>query len=586
MSLGGTELIKAKRDFHQAHQRAAMERIIASLTGRSADLLSFQEVYEKLKATTGADRGLHEIQLAAIVGSVGRYQDFSRTFLPRQASDESRWVNVRTAVGERAVDALPPIKVYKIGEAYFVQDGHHRISIARQAGQATIQAYVTEVRTRAPLSAGVDLQELIVKSEYATFLEYTQLDRLRPGADLTLTIPGGYGRFEAHIEAHRFINEMAQGREVDWSTAVTDWYDEAYLPVLGTIREQEILRDFPGRTEADLYLWISDHQLALKQELGWRMRPEVAAVSLPRARTGISAGNSRLARLWSVARGRLGAFLAYRQRPSINRWHHEKLITRYSASLFADLLVPLDGCESAWVALEQAALIAQQECSTVHGLLMVASQEFAGAAALQARFESRCREAGVEGHLVLDTGRPVAAVQARAPLVDLVVLDPYFADAGIHDGQAGAAGQAGATCRAIARRGVRPMLIASAKPSLLARPLLVLDNSAGARDALFVATYLAELWRRPLHVLAPAARSRSQEQAATYARRYLQMHEVEATFSVTDRSPAETLLATVAAQGNDLIITARRGLQSRTAGWLRRSHPLLTDAGVPLLICG
>jgi hypothetical protein len=581
MNLGRTELITAKRDFHQAHQQAAMERVMASLTGRPADLLSFQEVYEKLKATVGPDKGLHEIPLDAIVGSVGRYHDFSRTFLPRRVSDEGRWVNVRTAVGERAIDALPPIKVYKIGEAYFVQDGHHRISIARQTGQITIHAYVTEVHTRAPLTAGVDLEELIVKSEYAAFLEYTQLDRLRPGANLTLTIPGGYSRFEAHIEAHRFIAEMAQNREIDWLTAVTNWYDDAYLPVLGTIREQEMLRDFPGRTEADLYLWISDHQLALKRELGWHIRPEVAAANLPRTRAGAPAGNRRVNRLLTVARGRIGALLAYRQRPSISRWHHEKLLTRYSACLFADLLAPLDGSDSAWMAFEQAILIAQQECATLHGLLIGANA--AGhehTAALQAHFDCRCREAGIDGHLVVDNRAPVAAVQARAGLVDLVVLARYFGDV------ARDTLQAGATCRAVARRGVRPLFIAAGKPSPLERPLLALDNSAGAREALFTATYLAELWQRPLHVVTPEARSRSEEQAAIYAHRYLQMHEVEATFSIIGRSPAEMLVERAAAQGNDLIIAARRSLQSRTAALLHRPNLLPAGTGIPLLICG
>jgi hypothetical protein len=583
MNWDGTKLIQAKRDFDKARQQAAMERIMASLTGRPVDLLSFQEVYEKLKATLGADRGLHEIPLAAIVGSVGRYQDFSRTFLPRRSSDEVRWVNVKTAVGERAVDALPPITVYKIGEAYFVQDGHHRISIARQAGQSTIQAYVTEVRTRAPLTAGVDPGELIVKSEYAAFLEYTQLDRIRPGADLTLTIPGRYGRLEAHIEALRFLAETAQGGEIDWKTAVGNWYDEAYLPVLATIREQNILRDFPGRTEADLYLWISDHQLALRQELGWRVRPEVAALNLPRSPADVSISDSRVQRLLKSVRFRILDLLTRRHKPSISRWHREKLVTRYSASLFKDLLVPLSGDGAGWTAFQQAAVIARHECATVHGLLVlenVAAKQSAGAAAIQATFESRCREAGVDCHLSLDVGRPATVVEARSPLVDLVVLDR-------HNGNLGATrGWPGATCQTVARRCVRPVLIVAETPSAMERPLLVVDRSAGAREALFVAAYLAELWQRPLLVLANGPRSQVLEQTVAYTRRYLQMHEVEATFIMTGRATGEVLLEMAAAHGNDLIIAAGGSLQSRTAAFLRRPNPLLTRANVPLLICG
>jgi nucleotide-binding universal stress UspA family protein len=583
MSLGGAELIQARRDFHQARQRAAMERVLAGLTGRPADLLSFQEVYEKLKATIGAEKGLHEIPLDAIVGSVGRYQDFSRTFLPRHNANELRWVNVKTAVGTRAIDALPPIKVYKIGEAYFVQDGHHRISIARQTGQITIQAYVTEVRTRAPLTAGVGPDELIVKSEYAAFLESTQLDRLRPGADLTLTIPGRYGRFKAHIEAHRFIAEMAQEKEIDWSTAVGHWYDEAYLPVLAAIREQNILRDFPGRTEADLYLWISDHQLAIRQELGWPVRPEVAAVNLARDPAGMTFSGGRARRLLIGARSRLARFMRYRQEPGISRWHQEKLVTRYSAALFSDLLVPFSGDGAGGPAFEQAVLIAQQECATVHGLLVhekTTEKQADSTAAMRATFERRCREADVEGHLSAETGRPAVVIRARSPLVDLVVLDRHYGN------RPGNADSLSVVCQALARRPLRPLLIVAETPSALARPLLVLDSSLESRDALFVAAYLAEIWQRPLHVLAHTPTGRAAAQTLAYARRYLQMHEVDATFITSDHAPAEALLETAADYNNDLIVAASHSLQSRAGALLRRPNPLLASTNVPLLICG
>jgi hypothetical protein len=357
---------------------------------------------------------------------------------------------------------------------------------------------------------------------------------------------------------------------------VGNWYDEAYLPVLATIREQNILRDFPGRTEADLYLWISDHQLALRQELGWRVRPEVAALNLPRSPADVSISDSRLQRLLNSVRFRILDLLTRRHKPSISRWHREKLVTRYSASLFKDLLVPLSGDGAGWTAFEQAAVIARHECATVHGLLVlenVAAKQSAGAAAIQATFESRCREAGVDCHLSLDVGRPATVVATRSPLVDLVVLDRHI-------------GNLGATCQTVVRRCVRPVLIVAETPSAMERPLLVLDSSAGTREALFVAAYLAELWQRPLLVLANGARSQVLEQTVAYTRRYLQMHEVEATFITTGRATSAVLLETAAAHDNDLIIAAGGSLQSRTAAFLRRPNPLLTRANVPLLICG
>ena len=134
----------------------------------------------KLRLTGRAARGVREIPVAAIVGTVGRCTDFTRTFLPRKGSDEQRWANLMAFVQQNSLDALPPIDVYQIGSAYFVQDGHHRVSIARQMGVEFITAYVTEVQTRVPLTPDADWNALIRNAEYAAFLEYTHLDRLRP----------------------------------------------------------------------------------------------------------------------------------------------------------------------------------------------------------------------------------------------------------------------------------------------------------------------------------------------------------------------------------------------------------------------
>jgi hypothetical protein len=99
-------------DFRNARRRAAMEEIMARLTGKSADLLSFDEVSEKLKIKGFGSRALQEIPLDAIVGSVGRYYDFTRSFLPRQDSDKERWARIEVA---SASTDLPPIEVYQIG---------------------------------------------------------------------------------------------------------------------------------------------------------------------------------------------------------------------------------------------------------------------------------------------------------------------------------------------------------------------------------------------------------------------------------------------------------------------------------------
>ena len=164
----------AVQDFQAARQRAAIQEVLARITGRPSELLSYEEVAEKLKLRIRTERGMQHIPLDAIVGSVGRYSDFTRTFLPRRKEDQDRWAGVRAAFLEDGA-GLPPIEVYKVGEVYFVVDGNHRVSIARQEGAKTIEAHVIEVRTHVPLTPDVRAEDLIIKSEYVEFLEYTMV---------------------------------------------------------------------------------------------------------------------------------------------------------------------------------------------------------------------------------------------------------------------------------------------------------------------------------------------------------------------------------------------------------------------------
>ena len=265
---------KALRDFRRARRKADLQEVVARLTGRPASLLSFSEVSQRLKLEETGKRTLQEIPLDAIVGSVGRYKDFTRKFLPRLESDKERWARVKASVDSMG---LQPIDVYQIGQVYFVLDGHHRVSVAKQIGAETILANVIEVHTKVPLSPEDQLDDLIIKAEYADFLEKTHLDQLRPKADLKATAPGRYKFMEEQIRIYASILDQELGLEIPYEQAVTRWYDEIYRPVVRVIRERGILREFPGRTETDLYLWISKHRQELVDELGWKIDSETAS---------------------------------------------------------------------------------------------------------------------------------------------------------------------------------------------------------------------------------------------------------------------------------------------------------------------
>lgn len=156
--------------FNAARRRAFVQDVLAEVSGRSDDLLSFHDVQEQLKLSEPGqeDAHLEEIPLDRIVGSVGRYRDFNRAFLPRAHIDPQRWTRV-ARLGSQA--ALPPISVFRIGDVYFVQDGNHRVSVARARKQKTIMARVVDIPIRVPLGPDTSLDDLILKSGYAEFLE-------------------------------------------------------------------------------------------------------------------------------------------------------------------------------------------------------------------------------------------------------------------------------------------------------------------------------------------------------------------------------------------------------------------------------
>ena len=150
------------KEWRLARQAAFAQDVLAALTRRPADLLPFEEVRQQLQLHNVRYLGLRDIPLDQIVGSVGRYRDFTRAFLPRQAGMQERWrrIDRLTTTG----GGLPPVELYKIGQVYFVRDGNHRVSVARQHGTPSIQAYVWEYESRVSLEPDTDVDSLLCKA--------------------------------------------------------------------------------------------------------------------------------------------------------------------------------------------------------------------------------------------------------------------------------------------------------------------------------------------------------------------------------------------------------------------------------------
>jgi hypothetical protein len=201
---------------------------------------------------------MRQVPIDAIIGSVGRFQDFDRAFLPKATSTRNRWESIDRA---HLMDVdLPAVELYKLGEAYFVKDGNHRVSVARERGQIYIDAVVIEIDTPITLNAETNLLDLIGTREKTRFYQKTHLSEIRPEARVELTVPEMYTRLLDHIQTHGWFLGEERNACISFADATISWYDNIYMPMVKVIREQNILAGFPERTETDLYVWIMDHR--------------------------------------------------------------------------------------------------------------------------------------------------------------------------------------------------------------------------------------------------------------------------------------------------------------------------------------
>ncbi|MBI4770093.1 MAG: hypothetical protein HY784_06685 [Chloroflexi bacterium] len=238
---------RVARDYASARRRAFFRGLLALLHGRPNQLLAFQDVNQKLRLGGPIYRGVQAVPLTQIVGSVDRYRDFDREFLPTQSHTAGRWRSISRA----------------------------------WLGQQYIDAEVRECAVKVPVTPDLLASDLERMGEKVEFLERTVLDRCCPGASIELTILGGYGRLLEHIAVHKYFMGLENRRDITDAEAVRHWHEAVYLPVVGVIRRSQILEEFPHNTEADLYLWAMDHQHYLIESGQSQLQPpEQAAEQL------------------------------------------------------------------------------------------------------------------------------------------------------------------------------------------------------------------------------------------------------------------------------------------------------------------
>jgi ParB-like nuclease family protein len=227
------------------------------LRARRERLLELDEVERRLRPFGRRYLGVREIPLDSLIGTDGRASSFTRDFRPLHPFSRDRMRSLQDAFAE---GAFPPIVTVKLGEAYFVIDGHHRAALARRGGAEMIDADVTELIARVPLPAGADMLELVLRELERIFLEDSGLAEARPGVRVSVTRPAHYLELLENIQVHGYHMMRGRGRVLENAEIAANWYDAIYTPTLAAIDELHLGRLYRDAQPGDLFLVLHRHR--------------------------------------------------------------------------------------------------------------------------------------------------------------------------------------------------------------------------------------------------------------------------------------------------------------------------------------
>ena len=270
---------RAEEDFSRARTREFLTRVQGFLDPSRRRLLSLEEVRSILRPEGETYLGMQAVSLDRIVGSEGRYRDFNRYFLPRFDHLRPRWVRVDVAHYKDVT--LPPIQLYEAGGLYFVRDGNHRVSVARMQGIQAIDAEVISLNTKVSLEPGMgmeDLRKAVLQYEKDRFYQNTGFLDVTGYGGLDFSAPGQYDIILDHVLVHKYFINQGKPEEISFQDALESWYRSVYAPIAAVIRAERIDARFPGRTVADLYVYIVKHWDHLKRKYGLPVSARSAAV--------------------------------------------------------------------------------------------------------------------------------------------------------------------------------------------------------------------------------------------------------------------------------------------------------------------
>jgi hypothetical protein len=267
-----------ENDFLRLRRRQVLARLAQRLRLAPDDvnlILPFDEVIAALGTRGERALGLQTIRLDTVVGTVDSRRDFDRKFRPTSSRVRARWEKL--ALAQRRGETIPPIDVYRVGDLHFVQDGHHRVSIALATGQKVIDAYVTEVLTDVPPGDARYMGDLTMRSYERLFRQRVPLPE-QAYAKITFTSPWSFAELGEAVEAWGFRAMQDEHQFMDRAEIARRWYSQEYRPVVRMLRAADLIG---SRTEAEAYQRVARERYRLIRTHEWndeiigRLRKEV-----------------------------------------------------------------------------------------------------------------------------------------------------------------------------------------------------------------------------------------------------------------------------------------------------------------------
>ncbi len=229
-------------------------------------LSDFNKEYDLERPEISFERGIIDVPIADITGTVGRYRDFETSNL----LNSEEW-SQRAASLEKLADSKEtpePIELYKLKNKYFILDGHHRYLLAQKMGLETIRARVIEY--------------LPPRNSFENILawERSRFERMTGVTQIILTELSQYDKLLDQIREHKHYKSEELKEEMSFDNAAKDWYENVFVPISEKIANEQLLSEFPNRTAADLYTYASEYKWFESQKRGYDIGFDAAIAEL------------------------------------------------------------------------------------------------------------------------------------------------------------------------------------------------------------------------------------------------------------------------------------------------------------------